>query len=34
MKDGHIIERGTHDELLRQGGFYAGLYESQFEGTR
>lgn len=34
MKDGHIIERGTHDELLRQGGFYASLYESQFEGTR
>ena len=34
MKDGHIIERGTHEELLRQGGFYAGLYESQFEGTR
>ena len=34
MKDGHIIERGTHDELLCQGGFYASLYESQFEGTR
>ena len=34
MKDGHIIERGTHDELLREGGFYANLYESQFEGTR
>ncbi len=34
MRDGHIIERGTHDELLRRGGFYAELYESQFEGTR
>ena len=29
MKDGNIIERGTHDELLDRGGFYAKLYESQ-----
>ena len=30
LRDGHIIERGTHDELLAQGGFYAELYNSQF----
>ena len=30
MKDGHIIERGTHEELLAANGFYAGLYNSQF----
>ena len=30
MKDGNIIERGTHNELLIRGGFYAKLYESQF----
>ena len=30
MKAGNIIERGTHDELLAQGGFYKQLYESQF----
>ena len=30
MKDGNIIERGTHDELLDRGGFYAKLYEIQF----
>ena len=30
MKDGNIIERGTHDKLLNRGGFYAKLYESQF----
>lgn len=30
MKDGDIIEQGTHDELLAQGGFYEGLYNSQF----
>lgn len=30
MKDGHIIEQGTHDELLEQKGFYANLYQSQF----
>nr|WP_313346978.1 ABC transporter ATP-binding protein [Sedimentibacter sp.] len=31
MKDGDIIESGTHDELLRNNGFYAELYNSQFE---
>lgn len=31
MKDGNIIEQGNHDELLRQGGFYAELYNSQFQ---
>ena len=31
MKDGHIIEQGSHDELLRRGGFYSELYYSQFE---
>lgn len=31
MKDGDIIEQGTHDELIALGGFYADLYESQFE---
>ncbi len=30
MKDGSIIEQGTHDELLARDGFYAGLYNSQF----
>ena len=33
LKDGSILERGTHDELIAKGGFYAKLYESQFEGT-
>ncbi len=32
MKDGNIIEQGTHQELLNQGGFYKNLYESQFAG--
>ena len=31
MKDGNIIEQGNHDELLKQKGFYAELYNSQFE---
>lgn len=31
MKDGDIIEQGNHDELLAQNGFYANLYNSQFE---
>ena len=31
MKDGDIIETGNHDELLASGGFYANLYNSQFE---
>ena len=30
MKDGHIIEHGTHEELLKKQGFYANLYQSQF----
>ena len=33
MKDGHIVEQGDHDTLLEQGGFYAKLYNSQFEGV-
>ena len=33
MKDGHIVEQGSHDELLAAGGFYAKLYNSQFEGV-
>ena len=32
MKDGHIIEQGTHETLLAQNGFYANLYNSQFAG--
>ena len=31
MDHGDIIEQGTHDELIEKGGFYAGLYNSQFE---
>ena len=31
MKDGDIIEQGIHDALLKQNGFYAELYNSQFE---
>ena len=31
MKDGDIIEQGTHKELLAKNGFYAELYNSQFE---
>ena len=34
MKDGHIIEQGDHDSLLREGGFYAELYQSQFAGQQ
>ncbi|RSX49263.1 ABC transporter ATP-binding protein [Bifidobacterium castoris] len=30
MKDGDIVERGTHDELLARGGFYADIYNAQF----
>ena len=33
MKDGRIVEQGNHDQLLAQGGFYAKLYNSQFEGV-
>lgn len=32
MKDGNIIEQGNHEELLKQNGFYAELYNSQFAG--
>ena len=31
MRDGDIVEQGTHDQLLDAGGFYADLYNSQFE---
>ena len=34
MKDGHIVDQGSHDQLLAQGGFYAKLYNSQFEGVQ
>ena len=30
MRDGHIVEQGSHDELLKKGGFYAGIYNTQF----
>jgi ATP-binding cassette subfamily B multidrug efflux pump len=33
MKDGDIVEQGSHDQLLSKGGFYAELYNSQFEGA-
>ena len=32
MRDGHIVEQGSHDELLKKNGFYAELYNSQFAG--
>ncbi|MCH4215099.1 MAG: ATP-binding cassette domain-containing protein, partial [Atopobiaceae bacterium] len=31
LRDGDVVETGTHEELLAAGGFYAGLYNSQFE---
>jgi len=34
VNDHRIIERGTHEELLAQQGFYYDLYMSQFRGTR
>ena len=34
MKDGRIVEQGNHDQLLAQDGFYAKLYNSQFEGVQ
>ena len=33
MKDGNIIEHGNHEELLKKGGFYSTLYNSQFAAT-
>ena len=33
MKDGDIVEQGSHEELLKKNGFYAELYNSQFEKT-
>ena len=33
MKDGHIIEQGNHEELIAKNGFYADLYNSQFEAA-
>ena len=33
MKDGDIVEQGNHEELLAKNGFYADLYNSQFENT-
>ena len=33
MKDGDIVEQGNHEELIAKGGFYADLYNSQFEKT-
>ena len=33
MKDGDIVEQGKHEELLAKGGFYADLYNSQFENA-
>jgi ATP-binding cassette subfamily B protein len=31
MKDGNVIEKGTHDQLMGRNGFYRDLYDSQFE---
>ena len=31
MRDGDIVEQGTHDSLMAKGGFYAKLYNSQFD---
>lgn len=33
MKDGNIVERGNHEEVLKADGFYASLYNSQFESA-
>ena len=32
MRDGDIVEQGSHDVLIEKGGFYANLYNSQFAG--
>ena len=34
MNEGDIVEQGTHEELLARGGFYAKLYNSQFESVQ
>ena len=34
MRDGHIVEQGDHDTLLKAGGAYAELYRSQFSGVK
>ncbi len=33
MRDGNIVEQGTHAQLLEKGGFYADLYNSQFASS-
>jgi ATP-binding cassette subfamily B protein len=33
MRDGDIVEQGSHDELMALGGFYSELYNSQFDQT-
>ncbi len=33
MDSGHIVEMGNHEELIAKGGFYANLYNSQFQGA-
>ena len=30
MREGHVVEQGSHEELLEKGGFYKTLYDSQF----
>ena len=33
LKDGDIVEQGSHEDLMKQGGFYAELYNSQFDSA-